>query len=101
MSGRTKKDFYFPYYPDQMLHTENTKRNFVLLVNAHLSSYVARHSWATHVKNLGVPDNLISEGMGHTSVKTTHIYIDFTKCNMLDLINKKLITGKSRKIKGI
>ena len=65
-----------------------------LLVNAHLSSYVARHSWATHVKNLGVPDNLISEGMGHT-------YIDFTKCNMLDLINKKLITGKSRKIKGI
>lgn len=59
------------------------------------------YSWATHVKNLGVPDNLISEGMGHTSVKTTHIYIDFTKCNMLDLINKKLITGKSRKIKGI
>lgn len=72
-----------------------------LLVNAHLSSYVARHSWTTHVKNLGVPDNLISEGMGHTSVKTTHIYIDFTKCNMFDLINKKLITGKSRKIKGI
>lgn len=63
--------------------------------------YISRHSWATHVKNLGVPDNLISEGMGHTSVKTTHIYIDFTKCNMLDLINKKLITGKSRKIKGI
>lgn len=71
------------------------------LVNAHLSSYVPRHSWATHIKALGVPDDLISKGMGHTSVKTTHIYIDLTKCSILDIINKKLIMGKHRNIKGI
>lgn len=71
------------------------------LVNAHLSSYVPRHSWATHIKGLGIPDDLISKGMGHTSVKMTHIYIDLTKCSILDLINKKLIMGKHRNIKGI
>lgn len=71
-----------------------------LLVGARLSSYVCRHSWATHIKSIGAPDSLISEGMGHTSTKTTYIYIDATQSDELDLMNRKLIMGKQKKIKG-
>lgn len=69
------------------------------MVGAELSSYVARHSWATHSKNLGAPDSDIARGMGHTNVETTQTYIDSSKNNLLDMINKKLVMGKHRKIK--
>lgn len=41
-----------------------------------LSSYVARHTWATLAKWSGIPDTVISEAMGHTSCETTRIYLD-------------------------
>ena len=40
-----------------------------------LTFYVARHSWATLARNEGIPTAIISEGMGHTSEKTTLIYL--------------------------
>ena len=39
-----------------------------------LSSYVARHTWATQAKRQGVSLSVISEAMGHTSENTTRIY---------------------------
>lgn len=69
------------------------------MVNAELSSYVARHSWATHSKNLGASDSDIAKAMGHTNVETTQKYIDSSKNNRIDMVNKKLVMGKHRKIK--
>ena len=40
-----------------------------------LSTYVARHSYATILKNKGVPIAFISETLGHTSLKTTENYL--------------------------
>ncbi|MFQ8806106.1 MAG: tyrosine-type recombinase/integrase [Alistipes indistinctus] len=40
-----------------------------------LSSYVARHSWATAARKHNVPLSVISAGMGHTSERTTQIYL--------------------------
>lgn len=44
-------------------------------VTGHISSYTIRHSWATTAKLLGTPIELISESLGHTSIKTTQIYL--------------------------
>ena len=41
----------------------------------HLNSYTARHSWASEAYRLGVPIQSISECMGHTTERTTRIYI--------------------------
>jgi len=40
-----------------------------------LSTYVARHSFATILKNSGVPVAFISETLGHSSQKTTDNYL--------------------------
>jgi site-specific recombinase XerD len=41
-----------------------------------LTTYVARHSFATVLKKAGVSTAIISESLGHTSEKTTQIYLD-------------------------
>ena len=40
-----------------------------------LSSYVARHSWASHMYQQSQPIGIISQGLGHDSIMTTQIYI--------------------------
>ena len=37
--------------------------------------YISRHSWATTAKYRGVPIEMISESLGHKSIKTTQIYL--------------------------
>ncbi len=44
-------------------------------LECHLSSYIARHSWASEAYRLGVPIQTISTCMGHTTEETTHIYL--------------------------
>lgn len=56
-----------------------------------LTTYVARHSWAMTMKNLGVSVALISEGLGHSTEKTTQIYLDQFGNEMLDEINEYLL----------
>ncbi len=56
-----------------------------------LTMYVARHSWATLARNQGVPLTLISEGMGHSSEKTTRIYLASIDTSELDHANSRLI----------
>ena len=41
-----------------------------------LTTYVARHSYATVLKRAGVPTSIISESLGHSSEKITQIYLD-------------------------
>lgn len=40
-----------------------------------LTTYVARHSWASIAKSQNIPISVISEGMGHDSEHTTQIYL--------------------------
>ena len=44
-------------------------------LRSHVSSYSLRHSWATTAKNCGAPIEMISESLGHKSIKTTQIYL--------------------------
>lgn len=41
-----------------------------------LTTYVARHTWATIARDMNVPITIISEGMGHHSYKTTQVYLN-------------------------
>lgn len=56
-----------------------------------LSSYTSRHTWATAARNHNVPISVISAGMGHTSVKTTQIYLALLENSVIDEANKGII----------
>lgn len=59
--------------------------------NTHLSSYTARHSWATIAHNThNLPVAVISAGLGHTSEKTTQIYLAEFDNSVIDNANKKI-----------
>jgi len=56
-----------------------------------VTSYTLRHSWATTAKYRGVPIEMISESLGHKSIKTTQIYLkgfdlkDRTEVNKMNI----------------
>lgn len=52
-----------------------------------LTMYVARHSWASIAKEVGIPINVISEGMGHKSETTTQIYLSSLDADIVDRAN--------------
>ena len=57
-----------------------------------LTSYVARHSWATIAKHSGVSTAIISEGLGHDSELTTQIYLDSFGKGVLDKANEDIMS---------
>lgn len=59
-----------------------------LKIQGNITSYVARHSWATIGKELNVPIAVISEGLGHEDIKTTQIYLDDFDNSILDDANQ-------------
>ena len=64
-----------------------------------LTSYCARHAWASIAQVERVPIATISEAMGHTSERTTRIYLASLDTSAIDEANRKVIRtvyGKSR-----
>lgn len=59
-----------------------------------LTTYLARHTWATLVKNLGTPVSVISEGLGHSSEKMTQIYLKKFDTDVLDKVNEEVANLK-------
>ena len=49
-----------------------------------LTTYVARHSYATALKRAGVATSIISETLGHSSERVTQIYLDGFENNQID-----------------
>ena len=62
-----------------------------LRLSAPLTSYVARHTWASIAKSQSIPLAVISEAMGHESEKTTRIYLASLDTSEVDEANNKLI----------
>lgn len=63
-----------------------------LEIDAHITSYVARHSWASIGKALNIPISVISDGLGHEDLSTTQIYLDELDKSTIDQASK-MITG--------
>ncbi len=53
-------------------------------INETLTTYVARHSFATIAKQKNIPISAIQELLGHSSIKTTEIYLDSLSSDILD-----------------
>ena len=49
-----------------------------------LTTYTARHSFATVLKRSGVSTSIISESLGHSSEKITQIYLDSFENSQID-----------------
>lgn len=60
-------------------------------IESPLTSYVARHSYATIAKYKGVPTAVISEALGHTSEEVTQVYLDSFDKEVLDKYHALII----------
>lgn len=56
-----------------------------------LTTYVARHSFATVLKRAGVSTSIISESLGHSSERVTQIYLDSFDNEQIDNAMKNLL----------
>lgn len=74
------------YYNRQLKRLSN-----FLEPNINLSSYTPRHTWATTARNKNVPLSIISAGMGHSSERTTLIYLTKIENSVIDEVNKTII----------
>lgn len=67
---------------------KNKKRYHALFPN--ITSYWARHTWATIAASLDIPKETIAAALGHGGNTTTDIYIDFDR-RKVDEANRKVI----------
>ena len=56
-----------------------------------LTTYVARHSFATVLKREGVSTSIICESLGHSSEKITQIYLDSFENSQIDEAMRNLL----------
>lgn len=64
-----------------------------LLPGVKVSSYTARHTWATLAFHRGMLVGLISQALGHSSVRVTETYLKPFEYGRLDDVNRKLISS--------
>lgn len=56
-----------------------------------LTTYVARHAWASIAKSKDIPVSAISEAMGHDSETTTRIYLSSLDTSVVDKANSLIL----------
>lgn len=79
---------------DKVLKTVNSDLKVIaelIGIDANLTFYAARHSAASIMKKSGVSETIISESLGHTSEKTTRIYLSSFDDDVLFKANQVLI----------
>ena len=62
-----------------------------------ITFHTARHTWATLSYHLGTPVGIISEALGHSSVRVTETYLKPFAGERIDRANYKLITSVVRR----
>lgn len=60
-------------------------------IDIKLTTYAARHSFATVLKRSGASNEFISESLGHKDLKTTENYLDSFEDDMKESYQKKLM----------
>jgi integrase len=88
---RVSENYVFPILKDTMNEVQKHEAKYLFLktINKYmkrigeeigydkpLTTYAARHSFATVLKRSGTPMELISECLGHKSLQTTEAYLD-------------------------
>lgn len=62
-----------------------------LKIESEVTTYVARHTYATVLKRSGVNIAIISESLGHSDIATTQIYLDSFENSQIDEAMKNLL----------
>lgn len=83
-------------YREYQLALRNFNRRLEVLgrtlgLGAQLSSYTARHTWATVAYHCEIHPGIISEAMGHSSITVTETYLKPFRSKKIDEANKKVI----------
>ena len=73
----------------------------VLGLNDRLSSYTARHTWATTAYYCEIHPGIISEAMGHSSIKVTETYLKPFRNKKIDEANNQIIDFVKHSIAGV
>lgn len=60
-------------------------------IREHFTTYSIGNSWATIAKFMGISTAIISEGLGHSSLKTTEIYLKRFDNSTLDEANERIV----------
>lgn len=87
------RDYLFPgQYPDRPLHESSVqaacaRARLVARIDKPASVHTLRHSYATHLLELGVDLRTIQKLLGHSSLSTTAVYVHVTG-RLLDAANK-------------
>ena len=105
--GQTDEDYIFPILDRRVHRTEQQRydRTHKVLTNTnrwlrkigqrvgieHLTTYVARHTFATVLKRSGVNIAIISESLGHSDLSTTQIYLDSFENSQIDAAMQHLL----------
>ncbi len=88
------QEAYRNYQSELSYYNKRLKKLSVLLGNGvSLTSYTARHSWATTAHRHNTPLSVISEGMGHSSEKITQIYLDSIREDVIDRANAEIVAA--------
>lgn len=102
LSGEGTKEAYREY----QLALRNFNHQLELLgqllgLKNKLSSYTARHTWATTAYYCEIHPGIISEAMGHSSITVTETYLKPFKNKKIDEANKQVIDFVKRSVVGI
>ena len=73
------------------INTELRQLARKLNITGEVTTYVARHSFATVLKKSGVNIGIISEALGHQNLKTTQIYLDSFENSQIDEAMRNLL----------
>lgn len=92
-SPEEKKEFEQTLYKRYIYSRSNNLRALRRIskrlgLEQNLTFNMARHTWASRARRKGIPMAVISEGLGHTSEKTTRIYLDELDAKSLDDANR-------------
>ena len=81
------------FYQNKMvkINLQLKKISELLSLQQPLTTYTARHSWASVAKSHNVPLSVISEGMGHDSEATTQIYLASLDTAVVDKANRMIL----------
>ena len=99
ITSSDSKEAYRQYQTALGYHNRKLKELALMAnLNIPLSSYCARHTWATAARNHHIPVSVIGAAMGHTSEKTTQIYLDSLENSVIDKANRRVIAGLNRAV---
>lgn len=97
-----EKTAYRQYQTALRYYNKKLKELSVLLGDGiSLTSYTARHSWATTAHRHNTPLTVISDCLGHHSERTTQIYLDSINEDVIDHTNADIVASLDKLSKGL